>query len=662
MSDYDYASQLLGGRKPADAPAYDYATAVLGGKDEKGSPFAGLSFKTLPIVNRASNDGSADFGTLTKAAMVDDPKTKLRIFANDLFPGDAKAVDRFGIVDGEVVYVGKDDKLYRATPGGVAGGLKEFGANMAGNALPIAGGVVGGISPFPGGAAVGAMGGKGINQVIANTVFDEPQTVGGNIGGMAQEGAFSQAGQFMGSLFTNFLTRNAVKDVSKLDPAAVAALDKKAADVGGTGIKVDLNLGQRTDLRSVKGKAEMLARYPGTADAMDESLTATNNQAAAAANKYVDTLSPFKTLRSSGEAGRTGALSILEKLAEDRATASRPLYEKALNVVIDTKDPELMAVAGTDAFKRGYERALRIAANDGLDLSKEQNAMKMLHYVKLGIGDLLDKSAAVKEGIGSTERASIASAQNKLVAFMDKQSPDYAQARSVYGHYMPTLKMNREGLMGQLADLSDADLSKAAKTVFGQGSAPQDIAALRSMFYRYDQPEKWKGLLAGYLRDTLETAGKELKSGNATGQATTWRYNLLGDQQSAARLRASMTADQFDAFKSMMDVFEAVGRVKGQGNSITAEMLAQKQALDQSAGKGASALLQPRQAVIDWLQEARLGKHADKMVEIINSKDGIDQIAQLRKLSPNEDAFYRGFARLVGASASPEQNKPVPLK
>lgn len=662
MSDYDYASDILGKGKQSPPQQYDYASGLLGGKKEEPAPFGGMSFKTLPIVNRESNSGSADFGTLTKAAMVDDPKTKLRIFANDMFPGDAKAVDRFGIVDGEVVYVGKDEKLYRATPGGVGGGLKEFGANMAGNALPIAGGVVGGISPFPGGAAVGAMGGKGINQVIANTVFDEPQTVGGNIGGMTQEGAFSQGGQLLGSVLTGFLTRNAVKDVAKLDAGAVAALDKKAADVGGTGVSVDLNLAQRTNLRSLKGKAEMLARYPGTADAMESSLGNTNDQAAAAAGKYVDTLSPFKTLRASGEAGRTGALSILEKLAEDRATASRPIYEKALSVVIDTKDPELMAIAGTDAFKRGYERALRIAANDGLDLSKEQNAMKMLHYVKLGIGDLLDKTAAVKEGIGSTERASIANAQNKLVEFMDKQSPEYARARSVYGHYMPTIKMNREGLMGQLADMSDADLSRAAKTVFGQGSSPQDIAALRSMFYRYDQPEKWKGLLAGYLRDTLETAGKELKSGNPTGQAASWRYMMMGDSKQAANIRASMTADQFDAFKSMMDVFEAVGRVKGQGNSITAEMLAQKQAMEQEVGKGASALLQPRQAVIDWLQEARLGKHADKMVEIINSKDGISKIAELRKLSPNEDAFYRGLSRLLGASASPEQNKPVPLK
>lgn len=652
---YDYASELLGAKAPAaphpQAPVpagTDYASELLGPK---------RSFAETMAQRKAEMTGSAGFGGLVKAGMVDDPQTKMRILASSLFPGEKDAVERFGLHQGEIVYIGKDDKLYQAEPGGPWGEATSFGANMIANAPAIVGGTAGAIIGAPAGpagsaalAAAGAAGGKGFQQVAANLIFDDPQTVGGNVAGMAKEGAFAGLGSLGGSIFQKWMGRNMARDIGKLDTAKVAELDAKAAAHG-----VDLNAAQRTNLPSLKGRAEALARIPASADDMNAALEKTRQQAGAAADRFVEGVQPMTgSVREAGEAGRTGATEILDRIARDRSTAAKPWYDKAFKASVDPKDETLQRLSDTDAFKKGWERAQRIAKNEGIDLGDEANNMRVLHYVKMGIDDLLDPKVMAKEGIGATEQRGILAVKNRLLKVMDTASPDYARARSIYGHYMPTLKAQREGTLGALADLADEDLNTAAKMVFNPKNSPEDVRKMRSLFFRYDQGEKWKALTKGYLEDTLETASKEFKSGPGAGRAVTWRYMMMGDLKQAANLRAAMTPEQWQGFGDMMDVFEAVGRVQGAGNSITMPMQQQAKALGREASSGVAAMLKPRQAAIDWLEEARLGKHAAKQVEILNDPQSLAKLKELRKLSPNDQRLIQGFSALVGVSASPE--------
>jgi hypothetical protein len=641
----DYAGELLGTEKPKE-PSRNYAADLLGPKPT----FSGHLEKRKAEVDRAGS-----FGALTLSAMVDNPQTKIRILAKDLFPGEKGAEERFGVVNGELMYVGKDDKLYKATPGG----FKEFGADMLGNALPIAGATIGGVLTAPaggvtavGGAGLGAAIGKSAQEVVANLALDEPQTVGGNLAGIAKEGAWAAGGAMVGQVLQKWLQRNVSRDISKFDPAKVADLDRKAADVG-----VDLNVAQRTDLPSLKGRTEALARLPQTADDMNTALERTRQQAGQAAENYVAGVSPSTpSVRAAGETGRKGATTILDRIAEDRATAAKPWYEKALSQQLDPRNGSLGNLPDTPAFKSAFERGKRIAANEGVDGATFDNVydMRTLHYVKLGLDDLIEKGGT-KEGIGTTEKRAIIGVKNKLLDFMDKSSPDYARARSIYGHFMPTLKANREGLVGQLADMADTDLQTATRQVFNSNNSPDEIRRLRSMFFRYDQGEQWKAITKGYLQDTLEQASREFKSGGGAGKAVTWRYALMGDPKQRNNLRAAMTDDQWQAFGEMMDVFEAVGRTTGRGNSITMPMTEAANELRKDAGSGvARKILAPRETIIDWLEEARLGKHASKQVEILNDPNGIKRLKELRKMSPNDQRFIQGFSTLFGISASPE--------
>src|SRR5688572_17052577 len=55
--------------------------------------------------------GNAGFGANFKANFVEDPQTKIRIYAKALFPDDPAAEKRFGIRDGRVVFIDNEGNL-----------------------------------------------------------------------------------------------------------------------------------------------------------------------------------------------------------------------------------------------------------------------------------------------------------------------------------------------------------------------------------------------------------------------------------------------------------------------------------------------------------------------------------------------------------------------
>lgn len=659
---YDYAGELL--RSPASkttvtpasaqpaptAAPHDYASEVL---SPGGDTFA-------RNVSRIPSDlgGGASFGSLVKAGMVDDPKTKMRLMAESIFPGEPDAVERFGEVNGEIVYVGKDEKLHKAETSGV----KSFAANILGNAPSIAGGTAGAVIGAGAGpaasiglGALGAAGGKGLQEIIANVGLGEPQTVGGNIGGMAKEAAFAGVGGAGGALFQKFMQRNMARDISKFDPAAVADLDAKAATQG-----VTLNAAQRTNVPSLKGRAEALARIPASADDMNASLEATRQQASDAADRFVASISPVSGLDEAGAKARDASKAVIAALTNERSAQARPLYKQAFTDFKEFSEPQLDRLAQlreSPTFRDAERVATRLLQDDmatmGAQEMPQAGALRDLHYTKLALDKLIGDSAT--GGYQKTSRNAIINVKNELLKVMDDASPAYKEARSVFAHLSPNIESVKDGVISRVADLSDEQALKASKMMFNPQMSPTTIGRARVLFHRSGMQDDWNAMLRGYLQDTLETAGTEFKSGPGAGRAVTWRYTLLGNAKQRDNLKAAMSHDQWNGFQDMMEVFEAVGRVKGTGNSITMPMQEAAGEVRKEAGSGlAKKVLAPRQTVIDWLEDARLGKYAAKQVEVLNDPNALKRLKELRRLSPNDQRFIQGFSTLFGVSASPE--------
>jgi hypothetical protein len=631
----DYAKELLA---PKQTTVTDYASDILAAP----SP----TTKSLSDINISSGNG-ANFATLSKAAMVDDPATKLKIFASDRFPNDPKAHERYGILNGEVIYAGDDGKIYQETPTGFFGGVKNFAAGLVGKSPTIGGAVVGGIAGAPGGpfgaipgAMAGGIAGEGWRKTVANLALKEPQTLEGNLKSMGQEGAMAGAGEMLGPVLTGVLERNLARDFKRINPAKVADLESKAGAIG-----VDLYPAQTTNIRSLKGRHETLARMDASADIVSDAATKQAEQANLAGYNYFGKLSS-----KSGDIGAIGqkaAQDILKARLEARAEDAAPIYEKAFAVPVETP-PELAKLITRPSMADAVKLAKKYAAEQGMDLADPTNTMRGLHYVKMGLDEVINN--APQTSAGNTYARLASDTRVKLLGFMDKASPDYAKARQVYEGHSGELNQVENSLVGKLAN-KQQQLDASARNMFSPNQDPAAVRFTRKEFQKQGKSEEWDGLVRNYLQDAFEQAGKY--EDGITSQAPRFRKEMIGNPRQREILKNALSYDQYQALMDLSDVFEAIGRVKLSGNSMTMPLQEGAKALRSESEGLISKIISPLQFVKNWVNEARLGNHAEQMAKILTTPGDLRRLKELRNVSDNDQKLINGASAFFGVTASP---------
>lgn len=662
----DYASELLRGTAPAPKQAppapTDYASELFGASKPAATG-------RQQIANADTNEGTASFATLSKASMVDDPATKIRIFARARFPKlpEPEAVARYQMVDGEPVYTGDDGKMYRETPGGVGGFFKNVGAGIVGNPGATIGGAAGAIAGAPAGplgaaagAALGAAGGKGFDKTAANLAFDEPQTVGGNVKAMAVEGGVNAAFSGAGSAVGKFLERGLARDIGKVSQPAVQQITQKANAAG-----IDLNPAQITNLPSLKGKHDALATLPTSKDIIQEGAQRQAGQASAAIDRFVQSVSKNSGLDEAGEGARTAAKSIIEGIVRDRSSKAAPLYQAAFanaQGIPRELTEEVVGLMQRPAMDAAAKKAITLAANEGIELSNPTNTLQGMHYMKLALDDMIEGRMAAEGGIGNVEKRQFVNLKNQLLTVMDRMSPDYKKAREVFAHFSPAVNNIREGMVSKLGDLADESTFKASGMVFGGNISPKTVQRTGELFRNAGMGDQWNALIRARLEDMWSQAGKQRQTtGGAITQAPRFQAMVWGDPKQKALLEAAMEPGQRAAMTDLMDVFQAMARTAHAGaGSQTAGRLEAANLMRQESGSGAGTvakLFSPQQwgvAAGKWLDEVRLGQHAQKMAEIMTSPDGMKRLRDLKRLGPGDKAFIQGAASLFGLSVAPD--------
>ena len=124
-----------------------------------------------------------------------------------------------------------------------------------------------------------------------------------------------------------------------------------------------------------------------------------------------------------------------DKTALDAAKGERlgkasPLYEKAFSEVVEAPG-ELLALSKRPAFAEAVKRAEAIAAEEGINLGEPLNTMRGLHYIKMGMDDIIE-NAARDSSMGRTQRRAVIDTQKELLKSMDVLSPTYRAAREEF--------------------------------------------------------------------------------------------------------------------------------------------------------------------------------------------------------------------------------------
>jgi hypothetical protein len=669
----DAVDQMLGGAVKTTPGG---AVTGIHGRGMPRNPVAqaeqnGLTIDDLEFANAeagVTDKTVADFKTLTKAAMVDDAETKLRIFAKARFPKDPEAVHRYGIIDGEVIYLGDDEKLYRESPKGFLSGAKEFAAGVSGAALPIAGGAIGGSVAAPGlgtvaGAVMGAAGGEAARKLLGGLVFDEPATTEGVLKSMAAEGAWSLGGALVGKGLVKWLNRRSARDLARLDPAAADDLVRKAQAQG-----IDLNVAQKTNLPSVKGTYDVLATHPASKDIIQEAAEKTARQADDAVERFLRGVSPVEGLDEAGTAGRNAAKKVISALTKERADAASPLYRRAFSE-FDEFTPELgarLAKLRTSPSFRHAERVAKTLYEDDLAILKPSempvaSALRDLHYTKLALDKLIGDSAT--GGYQKTSRKALIGLKNELLSVMDEASPNYKQARGIFGHLSPNIESVQDGVIARIAGLGDEQALKGGQMLFNPQQSPTAVARARELFTKAGLGDDWNAMLKSYLADSFEKAGREFATkGGQLHQAPNWRAALVGNPRQYRVLEKAMDPQTFQAFNDLTDVLHAIGRTAqaGTGSQTAGRLVALKE-LERQSGAGAigqvAGLASPQtigQRILQWQAEVRLGHHAEKLAEIMTSPDGQKRLRELSKLSPGSEQFITKAGAVFGIAVSPD--------
>ena len=280
---------------------------------------------------------SAGFLTLLQSGIVDDPQTKIKIYASSRFPNEPeeKRLKRYGIHDGNIVYMGDDGKLYPETAKNWFQTIKKFTADTGAHLPSIIMSTVL-AATGPGGAALGAAGGEGVRKAIAATAYGEPQTAMDNTISMGTEGLMGGAGEVVGSNIGRAYNYLGAKRGGKL--AAAAGRNRADIDVGATRRMealgrqhgVDLYPPQTTGNKRLADKFNLLGDIDASADIIQGARETQAQQVDYAVYRYLNELAPDTTTPTTAGKGVVDASrKAVERPIKVRAAKAKPLYEKA---------------------------------------------------------------------------------------------------------------------------------------------------------------------------------------------------------------------------------------------------------------------------------------------------------------------------------------------
>lgn len=299
---------------------------------------------------------------------------------------------------------------------------------------------------------------------------------------------------------------------------------------------------------AVPTMAERIARPEGAAGAarLQDSIRSLDPEIA---NKFVareveNNAARVGTLRALS--GEGGARDFVEAM---RNGTAKEQYGKAFATKMDmstmsaAEKGEVTKLMQTPAIRDAIKAAKEIAGNSGLSLKNPNGSVEGLHLTKLAMDDAIEAASKGGSAVAVNKAMSIKTARDRLVTFIERMAPDYAEARATYaGMSKPLNQM----------DVADALFRKGTSATSDLGGTPRLM------------PDKFVNLL---------------KNEEATVKGATGRD--LG------KLSQVLDPDQFSKVMAVgqeLDKGAAVARAANGPGSATAQRLASQNVLRQILG------------------------------------------------------------------------------
>lgn len=583
-----------------------------------------------PVVPTASPSIGANF----RAALVDDPATKRRLFAESLgVPVEQMAMTPTGgIAVNRGDYLEQVDTGFRAGAGKFLAHTPEIvGAGIGAAVTAPAGGWGGAIL----GPALGGMAGLAGRKIYANQALDEPQDPLQNAKDLAWEGTWNAIFGAGGKAFNAIRGQRAVSQIANLDIPALDA--RRAAVKAATGI--DLDLAQLSGSKTLAEWRDFVTHMPGeSSEIMLAFDKLQRGQTTQAVESLTQALSPrVASYGLQGAKGRNAAKMIIDLAEETRNTAVRPFYEATAKVnlsgdVYETllKDPVLKAELRRVRTLPAYRKEL-----EGLP----DTSVKVWHYVSQSLGDRI-ADAGAKRNLARI----YAGTKDDLTKALTAASPEYKLAQEFYADVTAnTVTPLRESIVGTLAELQNPQIRNAAKQIFDGGPLPSvdSIAFARKEFMALEakNPEMagaWNGLVSQWMKRNLEMASRVNTQGEVVNVAGRFFQRVAGTESQRKALNEAFGPGSDKLLKDVLDAIEMAAKTPMRNSPTALRQETANQLTGRTVSNVVSAVRSPFQTAVQALDERNLARHSVEVAQALTDPTKRKLLDNLRQLTPGQ--------------------------
>lgn len=670
----------LGAKNPGGAP----------GKPGEIDPITGQKFAfagSMPandVVGQSTGQAIRTnrlpgIGTQAIGSLPTDPEQRRRVIASRLFPEmpPQEAMSRVFFGDGgRLAAVGMDGKPFYVDPEPPSlsqpstlapRNLLAAGAGLAGDALPMAGGMIGGVvaSPTslllgPAAAAAGAGAGDAARQYLAGRFDPQPSLSPYNLmqtGAVAADAGLNQlaGGALVRGISPNLLGATGL-DINRMRAGAVLPeaerLNALARSQG-----VILTPGQASGLPSLLGHEDAIASGaagPGLSDIARARYQTQGNQLTTAGQNMLDRISPAADKTDAAMQFQQGAEDATRLTRQNANAAARPSYQAAERAG-QVMSPDLAQLSDVPAVRSAQDAARKEYANIYRKAAPDTPDFALWDLTKRKLDDAHDIASRAGE---RTTATAIDGLRGDLRTHLDAAYPTYQTARETAAPGQ-RLSARLDSITGSGGD--GTERARAIVAPVFEGNNPRAIAEARDAFHAAGRGDEWNAGVRSYIQDAFDRASQSQSGLNPA----MLRRQVWGNVDNKNSIRAALGPQQFEGFDNFMQTVEAAAKTYPM-NSLTAPRGEAKNALlgaagdtfgvhaAQAVGTAANPLRLAQVGgvlpakVAGWLTQRNLANISGRLF----SEDGMQYLRAMGSLSPGSQRAITLTSQFLGQTTA----------
>jgi hypothetical protein len=458
------------------------------------------------------------------------------------------------------------------------------------------------------------------------------------------------------------------RDIAQVNPAETAALRQQASRYG-----IPLTGAELSNLPSLKSTQKVLGNVPESSAQMARFYGEREKKVQSAVDDYLSSLSKVEDASVAGNRGLQALEVQKQKLIEAREAATDPIYKQAFaeSVPVNTAPvlseiDSMLKTQPPTGKAAGYLRKVRdllqrpeidINGNE-LNTFRPEDRLPNLQNAKFEIDSMFKEDAFTS--LDKNVQGKLTSIKNNLLDKMGAENPAYIEANKQFELLSQPLNEFNERITGvSLSQMSKDNLKNFSNRIF-ENPSPSTIKYAKDQITSGGGEEAWNAVTRAYLEEQWQLAKKPAKSqqGQKLDVGNAWQNVLMGDQKQQKALQVALGKDKFEGLRDLSQVLEAAGRVKKLGSDtafnqlVTEELIKNPPMTSVITGAarvaGGIKLDQPAKVIADWAIKKDAANNAEKLADIITSPNAVDQLKQLKRMSPTSARFWAGLGQVLG--------------